>query len=160
MTVAGAAVGDRGDAVSGGNPLGAPTGRVAIDDAVRGRQHLPDVPTAGDDTAQAELELEVELLEVEQPARHRILHAELAPPAPTVTTSRRGRKGVAHQQSRKCQHMLCEGPSRERRSGAECRAARGSRTATRSERGCTGPRTTACVAAFLSRANSTTANDG
>src|SRR3712207_9535880 len=74
MTVAGAAVGDRGDAVSGGNPLGAPTGRVAIDDAVRGRQHLPDVPTAGDDTAQAELELEVELLEVEEPARHRILH--------------------------------------------------------------------------------------
>src|SRR3712207_2179820 len=74
MTVAGAAVGDRGDPVSGGDPLGAPTGGVAVDDAVRGRQHLPDVPAAGEDTAQAELELEVELLEVEEPARHRILH--------------------------------------------------------------------------------------
>src|SRR3712207_1688310 len=134
MTVAGAAVGDRGDAVSGGNPLGAPTGRVAIDDAVRGRQHLPDVPTAGDDTAQAELELEVELLEVEEPARHRILHAELAPPAPTVTTSRRGRKGVAHQQSRVCQDLLRAGASRQRLPGAACRAARLRTLPTRSTR--------------------------
>ncbi len=65
-----------------------------------------------------------ELLGVEEPVRRRILQETLDPRAPHGDTSRRGRKGTAHQQSRVCQDVLLAGPSRRRLPGAACRAAR------------------------------------